>query len=205
MDQVLDLNQLIQGVRKAIKDLKHLNIVVVGKTGVGKSTLINAVFREELADTGIGKPVTDHMRRYTKKDVPLTIYDTRGFELDPAVQEEVSNEIFELIDHGAHSKDFNEAIHCIWYCISTAADRVEQAEIDWIRSLTERNRLTEVPIIVILTKSFSKKNASAMKQTILDENLDVIQVIPLLAQDYEIDDEITIKAYNLDKLIEIMA
>ena len=204
MEPVFDLNKLITEVQEKIKNLKHLNIIVAGKTGVGKSTLINQVFREKLADTGIGKPVTTHMRKYTKQDVPLTIYDTKGFELDAQTQESVSDEIFEVIDRGAHSKDFNEAIHCIWYCISTASDRVEQAEIDWIKSLAERNRLSEVPIIVILTKSYSKKNAAEMKRIIEDENLDVTQVIPVLAEDFVIDDDITIKAYNLDRLIEIM-
>ena len=204
-EQALDMNALINGVKAKIKDLKRLNIIVAGKTGVGKSTLINQVFRENLADTGIGKPVTDHVRRYTKKNVPLAIYDTKGFELDPKVQEEVSSEIMSLIDKGVHSPDFNESIHCIWYCISTSSDRIEQAEIDWLRSFSKKNQLTEIPVIIILTKSFSKKNAAAMKQAILDENLDVVQVIPVLAQDFEIDDDITVKAYNLDKLIEIMA
>lgn len=204
MEQIFDLNKLLNEVQEKIKNLKHLNIIVAGKTGVGKSTLINQVFREKLADTGVGKPVTTHMRKYTKQGVPLTIYDTKGFELDSQTQDEVSNEIFDLIDRGAHSKDFNEAVHCIWYCISTASDRVEQAEIDWIKTLAERNRLSEVPVIVILTKSYSKKNAAEMKKVIEDENLDVIQIIPVLAEDFVIDDDITIKAYNLDRLIDIM-
>lgn len=43
-----------------------------------------------------------------------------------------------------------------------------------------------------------------MKKMLLNENLDVIQVIPVLAQDYEIDDEYVSKAFGLDVLISVM-
>ena len=45
----------IRTIAERIRNLKKLNIIVAGKTGVGKSTLINGVFRETLAETGIGK------------------------------------------------------------------------------------------------------------------------------------------------------
>ena len=38
--------------------LGRFNLAIFGKTGVGKSTLINAIFGEEVARTGIGEPVT---------------------------------------------------------------------------------------------------------------------------------------------------
>ena len=57
---------------------------------------------------------------------------------------------------------------------------------------------------MVLTQSFSKKNAAAMRQMLLDENLDVIQVIPVLAEDYEIEDLGIAKAYGLDVLIKVM-
>ena len=43
-----------------------------------------------------------------------------------------------------------------------------------------------------------------MKQLILDENLDIIQVIPVLAKDYEIEGLGTLESFGLDKLIEVM-
>lgn len=73
--------EAIDAISEKIKNLNTLNIIVAGKTGVGKSTLINAVFRDKLAETGMGKPVTDHMRKISKKGIPLAIYDTKGFEL----------------------------------------------------------------------------------------------------------------------------
>lgn len=196
--------EAINAIADKIKDLKTLNIIVAGKTGVGKSTLINSVFREKLAETGMGKPVTDHMRKITKKGIPLAIYDTRGFELGKEVQTEVKKEVIDTISKGLATQDINKAIHCIWYCINTASNRVEPEEIEWLKELSKDNQITQVPIIIVLTQSFSKKKADEMRKMLLDENLDVVQVIPVLAEDYEIDDEYVAKSYGLDVLIKVM-
>ena len=204
----IDMNKIAQdainAITEKIKNLKNLNIIVAGKTGVGKSTLINAVFRDNLAETGMGKPVTDHMRKITKKGVPLSIYDTRGFELGKEVQSDVKKEVVDTISKGLAAHDVNEAIHCIWYCINTASNRIEPEEIKWLRELSKDNQITQIPIIVVLTQSFSKKKAQSMQKTLLDENLDIIQVIPVLAEDYEIEDLGVIPAHGLDILIQVM-
>ncbi len=196
--------EAVDAIAERIKELNTLNIIVAGKTGVGKSTLINAVFREKLAETGTGKPVTEHMRKITKKNVPLAIYDTRGFELGKEVQSEVRNEIVDTIRKGLAAQDINEAIHCIWYCINTASNRIEPEEISWLKELSQDNKVTQVPIIIVLTQSFSKKKADEMRRMLLEENLDVVQVIPLLAEDYEIEELGTAKSYGLDVLIKVM-
>lgn len=196
--------EAINAIADKIKNLKTLNIIVAGKTGVGKSTLINAVFRDKLAETGMGKPVTDHMRKISKKGVPLTIYDTRGFELGKEVQKQVKQEVVDTISKGLATQDINKAIHCIWYCINTASNRVEPEEIEWLKDLSRDNQITQVPIIVVLTQSFSKKNADMLRRTLLEENLDVIQIVPVLAEDYEIDEEYVAKSYGLDVLIHVM-
>ena len=196
--------EAIYAIGEKIRNLNTLNIIVAGKTGVGKSTLINAVFRDNLAETGMGKPVTAHMRKITKKGVPLAVYDTRGFELGRKVQQQVKEEIISTISKGLATKDVNKTIHCIWYCINTASNRVEPEEIEWLKELSKENQITQVPIIVVLTQSFAKKNADTMRKILLDENLDVVQVVPVLAEDYEIDDEYTAKSYGLDVLIQVM-
>lgn len=196
--------EAIDAISEKVQNLKTLNIIVAGKTGVGKSTLINAVFKDNLANTGMGKPVTTHMRRISKKGIPLAIYDTRGFELGKEVQAEVKKEVINTISKGLATKDINKTIHCIWYCINTASNRIEPEEIEWLRELSMDNQITQVPIIVVLTQSFSKKKAQEMRQSLLNENLDIIQVIPVLADDYEIEDLGIAKAYGLDALIQVM-
>lgn len=196
--------EAIDAIAEKIKNLNTLNIIVAGKTGVGKSTLINAVFRDKLAETGMGKPVTDHMRKISKKGIPLAIYDTKGFELGRDVQQQVKQEVMETISKGLATQDINKAIHCIWYCINTASNRVEPEEIEWLKELSKENQITQVPIIVVLTQSFSKKNSDAMRKMILNENLDVVQVVPVLAEDYEIDEAYVARSYGLDVLIHVM-
>src|SRR4051812_44329004 len=70
-----------EAMETALRSRGIANIIIAGKPGTGKSTLINAVFQGRMAATGQGMPVTTHTKKITKKDVPVSIYDTRGIEL----------------------------------------------------------------------------------------------------------------------------
>lgn len=198
--------QCIDAINDKIKNLKTLNIMVVGKSGVGKSTLINSLFRGNFAETGLGRPVTSEIRKKVKKDYPLAIYDTPGFELSSSQQNKVKDEILDIISKGFASKDINDAIHCIWYCVNVGGNRTfDESEINWLKEFTEENKVTQVPIIVVLTQAIPKKKATEMKNHVEKENLDIIKVVPILAQDMDFDEEYIARAYGLDQLIDVMA
>lgn len=197
--------EILKKIQEASKKLVNMNIMVLGKTGAGKSTLINNVFREELAETGSGKPVTKHIRQYKKADFPLTIYDTPGLELGGEnAMDELLNEVLGEIDKGIKSGEVEKAIHCIWYCVSTTSHRFEDAEKEFINKFLSETSKYRVPVILVLTQSYSKKDAKELMTEIEKENLDVVQIVPVLAENFEIDEEYIAKAYGLERLIDIM-
>ncbi|MBQ5340761.1 MAG: 50S ribosome-binding GTPase, partial [Oscillospiraceae bacterium] len=56
------------------------NVLVIGNSGVGKSTLINAVLGEECAVTGYGiTGTTQELSIYENGRIPFRIIDTVGF------------------------------------------------------------------------------------------------------------------------------
>lgn len=184
--------------------MSKLNILITGKTGVGKSTLINNVFSENLASTGIGMPVTQDIRAYTKENYPLTIYDTPGIELGGANGiDSLIKQIVGLRMESLRSGDASSVIHCIWYCLATPSNRIEQAEIDFIRKVHEGVKEYRVPIVLVMTQSYSKKEGRELKQIIEKNNLPVVNVIPVLAQDYEIDEDYTALAYGMEDLLNV--
>lgn len=194
IDKHFDIVQeILDKTEKDLQDLEPVNILLIGKSGVGKSTLINSVFREKIADTGIGKPVTKHLQKIKRSDVPITLYDTRGLELDPAVQKQVRDEIFTLI---ANNENTKEAIHVAYYCIQGTSGRIEDLEIDMIKEVSSK-----IPVILVLTQAIGEQ-AQAFEAHIKDMNLPVVAVHSVLAQPYVISDDYTVEAFGLKELIE---
>lgn len=166
-----------------MKNNKPANILVFGKTGVGKSTLINTVFRDNLAETGVGRPVTQGIREITKSGVPLCILDSQGLELADFIK------IKELLIAEVKNRrgiDEDRYIHLAWLCISDEGKRVEDAEIDLAKELTQAG----LDVIVVLTKTRKFSN-NEFKDEVEKQFKGVCrEVIPTRAVDEsEVDDE----------------
>ena len=183
------------------KNLKRLNIMLVGKSGVGKSTLINNLFREKLAQTGGIRPVTQDITGYSKPNFPLVVYDSKGFELNKSAQKNIKKQIMTTITKCASTGRTDDAIHCLLYCINSGSRRIEPEELNWIRELTSESYVLKVPVIIVLTQAYSAPYTKQLSDFIMGQNLEVNAVVPVLAEDYDLGMGQTVKHYGLDRLI----
>ncbi|GAA7866768.1 hypothetical protein HpMS191_06220 [Helicobacter pylori] len=56
----LNMSKMLEHIKK---EKPKMNILLMGATGVGKSSLINALFGKEIAKAGVGKPITQHLEK----------------------------------------------------------------------------------------------------------------------------------------------
>lgn len=192
------VKQVFDKLNEEMRKMGHVNIIIAGKTGVGKSTLVNAVFGKKLAETGTGAPITKEIREITVPNVPLRLYDTVGLELSEEQQTTVKKDIVEIIKKQRISGDTDRLIHCIWYCINANSNRIEDEEIKFINELAQES---DVPVILILTQSYGM-NSKELKKYIDEKNLHIKTSMCILASDYQVDEDYCKKAFGCDKLVE---
>lgn len=137
---------LDEALKKQHTKLGKINIIVAGRTGTGKSTLINAVFGESFAKTAMGRPVTQHATWYERERHPLRVLDTKG--LEAAEYAQTWDALKAEISRGRSSTDPSQHIHVGWVCVQEPALRLEHAEQQLIDALKREG----IPTIVVLTK-----------------------------------------------------
>lgn len=188
---------------KAVNEKEQCNIIISGASGVGKSTLINAIFGEEVVKTGVGKPVTQHLEKVAIPEKGICLWDTKGIEAEnyQDTMASLKNEFRQAIDN---ANDDGDIPHVGWVCIKASSDRVEDRDLTLISLLKERN----IPAIVVFTRVTGKAERVFVEEAklIIDkEHKDFLRgaYVSVNSVPYEIDEDIVVKVKGLESLVEV--
>lgn len=145
----IDPQSYVDSSKWATMRFGRFNLAIIGGTGVGKSSLVNAVFGRDVAKVGRGMPVTSGLHYY--HDDGLGIWDFEGFEIGS--QRAPGQALREHLSTIA-GRPHNEQIAVVWYCVLSTSDRLTQPDIEMIREL----HAAGLPVILVLTKVDWVKN-----------------------------------------------
>ncbi|MFP3921201.1 MAG: YcjF family protein [Dichotomicrobium sp.] len=183
-----------QRLNEARAELGRFNIIVAGRTGVGKTTLIGAVFGKEVGDTLAGRPRTRGRVWYPEEpgegDV-LRLCDTEGLEIERF--RETLDGLRAEIAEANRSDDAFDHIHAAWLCIDEPSLTVQPGEEKAVVLFRE----LDVPVICVLTKAGMAPDFHERVREILP---DCAAVVRVRAQAIEMEGQ-SFQPMGLDELM----
>lgn len=164
------IKDLLDGFNERSKENKKLNVVLIGSTGVGKSTLINNFLGREICKIGAGKPCTQEFDSY-KEHPYINIYDSKGMEKDIDIHGFMDN-VLKFIKDKNYSTNPEEHIHIVLYCIGEI--NIQESDMEFIRRLEAEN----LHPIILFTKADTREDyeldnlkRTALEYGIKEENM----------------------------------
>ena len=198
--------------------MNHFNILILGRAGIGKTTLINSILQFEgtpnelITGEGVSKTLGEPKGYTSDKIKGLRLWDSQGIDKEKYNIPKVVEDVKKLINEASINNDPDKFIHCIWYCIS--GDRFENSECESISELMGIYDDETLPIIIVYTEAYSEEiteEVCEQVKIILEQKTDKkkikeINIMPIVAKEKEIKmGNITtkIEKFGINSLIDI--
>eukprot|EP00002_Diphylleia_rotans_P031265 TRINITY_DN648_c0_g1_i1.p1 TRINITY_DN648_c0_g1~~TRINITY_DN648_c0_g1_i1.p1 ORF type:complete len:431 (+),score=110.20 TRINITY_DN648_c0_g1_i1:65-1357(+) len=127
-------------------EIKKPNVLLMGVTGAGKSSVVNAVFGAQLAVVGTGVPITQHYSKIEIPRHPVSLFDSKG--LEHGQHEEFLHATRHFLSEHNDRAGPAERVHVIWYVLNSANARFQPFERQLCKDI-----LKDIPIIFIMNKA----------------------------------------------------
>nr|WP_231264040.1 GTPase [Helicobacter pylori] len=135
-----------------------MNILLMGATGMGKSSLINALFGQEVAKAGAGKPITQHLEKYVDEEKGLILWDTKGIEAKD--YQNTMESLKKEMEDSFKTDDKEKMIDVAYLCVKETSSRVEEREKELLSLTKEWN----IPTIVVFINTQEKAGDAFVKE-----------------------------------------
>ena len=155
-------------VNKNNMSIEHINFIVIGPAGVGKSSFINQSLlleKNNRALEGKGESITNKSHLYTSNKLTMIrMWDTCGidFKKNPKV---VLDEIKNLVNDGL-KKGPDSFINIILYCTNSNSSRFQEEEGMLIKAIMELYPSDNLPVIITQLQAYFKDDAKKMEEEI---------------------------------------
>ena len=175
--------------------LPPCNIAVAGRSGVGKSTLLNAVFGRDLAATGAGRPVTRDATWYEEPGFSVRLLDTRGLERGAFAESLAALEA--KLTEARAGTNADEQLHLLWLCLDGSGSRIEEAD----RRVAEMAGRLGVLVVLVVTKAWFDSELPAIVRAELPDP-PVRAVVRVIASSRKFESGESVGPEGLETLIE---
>lgn len=140
------------------KEKPIMNILLMGAIGMGKSSLINGLFGQEVAKAGVGKSLTQHLEKYVDEEKGLILWDTKGIEAKD--YQNTMESLKKEMEDSFKTLDEKRAIDVAYLCVKETSSRVEEREKALLSFAKEWN----IPTIVVFTNTQEKAGDAFVKE-----------------------------------------
>lgn len=184
------------------------NVLVIGNSGVGKSTLINAVLGEACAETNWGpEGTTRALKLYETDGIPFRIIDTAGFEPSFFKEQQAIRAVKKWSADSAKAGQEDHGIDVIWFCVDGTSRKL------FSRTISDLSRATamwrSVPILVVITKSYSiperQENIEMVRSAFARQKhrpQNVKKILPVVAATYVLNESAYAPPEGISELID---
>ena len=179
------------------KKNNRINILVIGKQGTGKKTLINKIFKLKNININLESNFGQEIQEYESEELPFFKFILIKFDINFQFSfNDYKNRIINYINEQYQTNNKNNYINCIWYCFTNGFLNNEEMEL--IKSLNDSfNKM--IPVILVHTMS---ANIQQILNSMNNLNINQEDLVILLAEDFVSQfNGIFLESYGVDFLI----